>query len=137
MQGSSTKVCSNVYHKPQNPLQRADGEKFSCTWLQRIRLISQMWHSGQFCRRVCRFSWTFSEIRQLLFYSAPSIFAVFRNLVRKIWFKKSDSREVVLQTRIFFWFKKSRWPEKRWVYIKNIKIRVCRTTFLEPLFYTF
>ena len=30
---------------------------------------------------------------------------------------------------IFFWFEKSGWPEK--------KIRVCRTTFLEPLFYTF
>ena len=29
----------------------------------------------------------------------------------------------------FFWFEKSGWPEK--------KIRVCRTTFLEPLFYTF
>ena len=37
-------------------------------------------------------------------------------------------RKVVLQTRIFFWFKKSSWPEK---------IRVYRTTFLKPLFYTF
>ena len=29
----------------------------------------------------------------------------------------------------FFWFEKSGWPEK--------KIWVCRTTFLEPFFYTF
>ena len=50
------------------------------------------------------------------FYSAPSIFAVFRNLVREIWveksgsrnlvreiwFEKSGSRKGVLQTRIFF-----------------------------------
>ena len=47
------------------------------------------------------------------FYSAPSIFAVFRNLVQKIWFKKSSLRKVVLQTRIFFWFEKSRWSEKQ------------------------
>ena len=72
---------------------------------------------------------------------------------------------MVLQTWIFFfWFEKSGWPEKRWVYTINphffqvgekwfcklgfffwfeksgwpeIKIRVWRTTFLEPLFYTF
>ena len=37
----------NVYHKPQNPLRRADGRKFSCTWLQRIRLISSKKHLGQ------------------------------------------------------------------------------------------
>ena len=54
------------------------------------------------------------------FYSAPSIFAVFRNLVQVKWFCKLG---------FFFWFEKSGWPEK--------KIQVCRTTFLEPLFYTF
>ena len=60
-----------------------------------------------------------------------------RNLVREIWFKKSGSRKVVDQKKRWFysinppflWFEKSGWPEK--------KIRVCRTTFLEPLFYTF
>ena len=36
------------------------------------------------------------------FYSTPSIFAVFRNLVRETWFEKSGSRKVVLQTQIFF-----------------------------------
>jgi hypothetical protein len=71
------------------------------------------------------------------FYYAPSIFAVFRNLVREIWFKKSGSansdffsgsrkvvdkkkrwvytyihlfsgwRKLVLQNQIFFWFEKS------------------------------
>ena len=54
-----------------------------------------------------------STIVHSYFYSAPSIFAVFRNLVQKIWFKKSSLRKVVLQTRIFFWFEKSRWSEKQ------------------------
>ena len=60
-----------------------------------------------------------------------------RNLVGEIWFEKSGSRKVVDQKKrwfytinpTFFRFEKSGWPEK--------KIRVCRTTFLEPLFYTF
>ena len=58
-------------------------------------------------------------------------------MVREIWFEKSGSRKVVDQKKGWFysinppflWFEKSGWPEK--------KIRVCRTTFLEPLFYTF
>ena len=54
------------------------------------------------------------------FYSAPSIFAVLRNLVWEIWFEVDVA---------FFRLEKSGWPEK--------KIWVCRTTFLEPLFYTF
>ena len=58
-------------------------------------------------------------------YSAPSIFALFRNLVWEIWFEKSGLRNLV---RVI-WFEKSGWPEK--------KIWVCRTTFLKPLFYTF
>ena len=33
------------------------------------------------------------------FYSAPSIFAVFRNLAREIWFEKSGSRKVVDQKK--------------------------------------
>ena len=36
------------------------------------------------------------------FYSAPSIFGVFRNLVGEIWFEKPGSRKVVLQTRTSF-----------------------------------
>ena len=61
-----------------------------------------------------------------------------RNLVAEIWLQKSSLRKVVDQKKkvvvlcyksTFFWFEKSGWPEK--------KIRVCRTTFLEPLFHTF
>ena len=71
------------------------------------------------------------------FYSAPSIFAVLRNLVWEIWFEKSGSRNLVDQKKRwfctidldFFRLEKIGWPEK--------KIRVFRTTFLEPLFYTF
>ena len=99
-----------------------------------------------------------STIVYSYFYSAPSIFAVFRNLVREIRFKKSGSanldffsgsrkvidqknrwvyainpsfsglRKVILQTRIFFLVREKKLTRK--------KIRVCRTTFLEPLFYT-
>ena len=36
------------------------------------------------------------------FYYAPSIFAVFRNLVPEMWFEKSGCRKVVLQTQIIF-----------------------------------
>ena len=63
-------------------------------------------------------------------------------MVQEKWFENSGSRKVVwdkwltrkqggfiLQTTFFFWFEKNGWPEK--------KIRVCRTTFLEPLFYSF
>ena len=57
-------------------------------------------------------------------------------MVREIWFEKSGLRKVVDQKKRwfytiiphFFWFEKSGWPEK--------KIRLCRTTFVEPLFYT-
>jgi hypothetical protein len=72
-----------------------------------------------------------------------------RNQVREIWIEKSGSRKMVLQT-FFFWFEKSGWPEKKvGLYCKSTffqvgekwltrkKIRVWRTTFLEPLFYTF
>ena len=75
-----------------------------------------------------------------------------RNLVQKIWFKKNGSsnldffmRKVVDKKKnphffrleksgsansyFFFWFEKSGWPEK--------KIRLWRTLYLEPLFYTF
>ena len=58
-------------------------------------------------------------------------------MVREIWFEKSGSRKVVDKKKRWFYtinppffrLEKSGWPEK--------KIRVCRTTFLEPLFYTF
>ena len=40
---------------------------------------------------------------QWTFYSAPSIFAVFRNMVREIWFKKSSSRNLVQE----IWLEKS------------------------------
>ena len=58
-------------------------------------------------------------------------------MVREIWFEKSGSRKVVDQKKRWFYtinphffrLEKSGWPEK--------KIRVWRTTFLEPLFYTF
>ena len=60
-----------------------------------------------------------------------------RNVVWEKLFKKSGSRKVVDQKKRwfcninshFFRLEKSGWPEK--------KIRVWRTTFLEPLFYTF
>ena len=51
------------------------------------------------------------------FYSAPSIFAVFTNLVQEIWFEKFGSRKVLLQTLIFFWFEKSGWPGKKLVLV--------------------
>ena len=35
------------------------------------------------------------EIDETPFYSAPSIFAVLRNLVREIWLEKSGSRNLV------------------------------------------
>ena len=35
------------------------------------------------------------NVMQSPFYSAPSIFAVFRNLVQEIWFKKYGSRNMV------------------------------------------
>ena len=65
------------------------------------------------------------------FYSATSIFAVLRNLLREIWLEKSGSWKVVDQKKRwfytinlpFFLFEKNGWPEK--------KIQVCRTTFLE------
>jgi hypothetical protein len=41
---------------------------------------------------------------QALFYSAPSFFEVFRNLVREIWFEKSGSRKLVLQSQFFSGF---------------------------------
>ena len=40
---------------------------------------------------------------QAPFYSVPSIFAVFRNLVREIWFEKSGSRNLVRE----IWFENS------------------------------
>ena len=55
-----------------------------------------------------------------------------RNLVREIWFENSgwpEKRWFYTLDLAFFRLEKSGWPEK--------KIRVCRTTFLEPLFYTF
>ena len=63
------------------------------------------------------------------FYSVHSIFAVLRNLVWKIWFKKSGSRKVVDQKKrcfftinpSFFKLEKSGWPEKK-------------SKFAEPLF---
>ena len=43
----SVTACWMFTISPQNPLRRADGRKFSCTWLQRIRLISSKKHLGQ------------------------------------------------------------------------------------------
>ena len=84
-----------------------------------------------------------------------------RNLVQEIWFKKSDSSKMVLQTWIFFkvwekWLtrKKLGWYYKSTFFFRLEKsgsaisdflsgsriiriIRVWKTTFLEPLFYTF
>ena len=53
-------------------------------------------------------------------------------MVREIWFEKvidQKKRWFYTINQPFFWFEKSGWPQK--------KIRVCRTTFLETLFYTF
>ena len=52
-------------------------------------------------------------------YSAPSIFAVFRNLVREIWFEKSGSRIVVLKTRIFFLVREKWLTRKKGGFIKE------------------
>ena len=63
----------------------------------------------------------FSFIKtQGTFYSAPSILAVFRNVVREMWFEKSGSRKVVLQTWIFFSGSRKMVDQKnRWVYTIN------------------
>ena len=83
-----------------------------------------------------------NSVNQAPFYSAPSIFAVLRNLVqeiwfeksgsrnlvREIWFKKSGSRKVVDQKKRwfytinlpFFWFEKSGWPEKKSEFAKPL-----------------
>ena len=58
------------------------------------------------------------------FYSAPSIFTVFRNLVQEVWCEKYGSRNLVQvvdqKKRCFYtinqqeiWFEKSGWPEKK------------------------
>ena len=80
-----------------------------------------------------------------------------RNLVWEIWFKKSGSRKMVLQTWIFLWEKWltrkkthifSGWRKvvlqtriffsgSRKVVDQKKKIRLWRTLYLEPLFYTF
>ena len=72
------------------------------------------------------------------FYSAPSIFAVFRNLVREIWFKKSGSRKVVDQKNSWvytihppFFQVGEKWFCKLGFFFLK-KIRVCKTTFLPP-----
>ena len=71
------------------------------------------------------------------FYSAPSIIAVLRNLVEEIWLEKSGSRKVVDQKKKVFLYHKSTFflVGEKWLARK--KIWACRTTFLEPLFYTF
>ena len=58
-----------------------------------------------------------SGCQSLTFYSATSIFAVFRNLVWEIWFKKSGLRKVVLQTRIFFLVREKWLTRKKGVFI--------------------
>ena len=104
----------------------------------------------------------FPQKTQSPFYSAPSIFAVLRNLVREVWFEKYGSRnmvrekwltrkKVVLYHKSTFFLVPEKWLTRKKVvlYHKSIfflvpekwltrkKIRVCRTTFLEPFFYTF
>ena len=80
------------------------------------------------------------------FYSAPSIFAVCRNLVREIWFEKSGSRKVVdrnlilvsvadTETRFRSYTNKSTFFLVREKWLTRKKIWVSRTTFLEPFFY--
>ena len=87
---------------------------------------------------------------QSSFYSAPSIFAVFRNLVREIWFKKSGSanldffsgsRKVVdqkkhpsLQNHFSTIFQKSgcrlNGPVSLFSYRKNIQLQTMTKPFL-------
>ena len=93
------------------------------------------------------------------FYSAPSIFAVLRDLVQEIWFENSASansdffsglkkwlsrKKVVLVYKSTFFQVGGKWFFKlgffflvREKWLTRKKIQVCRTTFLEPLFYTF
>ena len=91
----------------------------------------------KYIARFFGFSILVTQLVHWTIYSATSFLEKCRKVVREIWFKKSGSRKVVDQKKRwfytinphFFWFKKSGWPEK--------KIRVWRTTFLEPLFYIF
>ena len=69
-----------------------------------------------------------NSVNQAPFYSAPSIFAVLRNLVQEIWLEKSSLRIVVDQKKSwfytinlpFFWFEKSGWPEKKSEFAKPL-----------------
>ena len=82
---------------------------------------------------------------QWTFYSAPSIFAVFRNLVREIWVDKSGSRNLVREIWFeksasansdFFQFEKSGWPEKReGLYYKSIFFQVGEKWFYKLGFF--
>ena len=84
------------------------------TCLAAFSVLSELW------ARV-KLRWQF----QILDWSLDLLFCnlEFCSLRFEVW--KSGSRNLVRE----IWFEKSGWPEK--------KIRVWRTTFLEPLFYTF
>ena len=48
----------------------------------------------------------------------------FSRIVREIWFEKYGSRNLVrekwcFKSGFFFWFEKSGWPDKKWVYTIN------------------
>ena len=62
----------------------------------RFALLMMSYTSGV-CREIYRNRVNFYSVLYFsrTFYSAPSIFAVCRNLVWEIWFKKSGSRKVV------------------------------------------
>ena len=57
-----------------------------------------------------------NQTTQSPFYSAPSIFAVLRNLVQEIWFANSgwpEKRWFYTTDLAFFRLEKSGWPEKK------------------------
>ena len=73
------------------------------------------------------------------FYSAPSIFAVFRNLVREIWFEKSGSKNLVrdkwlTRKKVVLYYKSSFFQVgEKWLTRKknpSLQNHFSRTTFL-------
>ena len=95
------------------------------TFLEKCRkVVLEIWFSlpkmvweKRFCKLGCFFWFEKSgwPEKQVNLYYKSTFFQVGEK-----WFCKLG---------FFFWFEKSGWPEK--------KIQVWRTTFLEPLFYTF
>ena len=77
------------------------------------------------------------KIAQWTISSATTFLEKCRKVVREIWFEKSCSLKVIDQKKKVGLYYKSTFFQVREKWLARKKIWVCRTTFLEPLFYTF